>query len=126
MAALRASDSIKEMLLVGGSECLIAYSTYTVYYINMISEIRAILLLFLIMPLKSCLTIVEFDYLNTILDVKSIRSNATVSLRSKYNINRLKLFHFENDINSVLEYNNLRNYKYIFYVSRSSKLELYL
>lgn len=39
-----------------------------------------------------------------------MRSNAIVSLRFKYNINYLKLFHFENDISSNLEYNDLRNY----------------
>lgn len=72
------------------------------------SEIRAILLLFLILFLIFFLTITEFDYINIILIVKSMRSNATASLRSKYNINRLKLFYFEVDISSILRNKNNR------------------
>ena len=91
-----------------------------------LSEIRVISLLFLILSLKSFLTMIEFDYLNIILIVKSIESNAVVSLRFDHNINRLMSFHFEDDINSVLEYDDLRSRKYILYVSRPSKLELHL
>ncbi len=91
MAALRASDSTKEkMLLVGGSKCLIAYPTYTIYHINMIPEIRAILLLFLIMPLKSYPTMAELEYSNTILIVKPVGTDAAALLRSEHNANRLK------------------------------------
>ena len=102
------------------------YSIYTIYYINIIPEIRAILLLFLIIFLKFYLTIVEFNYLNIILIVKLVRPNAIVSLRSKYNTKRLISFYFENYINSIFEYNDLRSRKYILYVLRSSKLKLYL
>ena len=78
------------------------------------------------MFLKFYLTIIEFDYLNIILIVKSIESNAIVSLRFDYNINYLILFHFEDDISRILEYDDLRSRKYILYVLRSLKLELYL
>lgn len=110
----------------GGSKCLIAYPTYTIYHINMISEIRAILLSFLILSLKTCLIIVEFDYSNTILIVKSIEPDATASLRSDHNTNRLILFHFKDDISSISEYDDLRSRKYTLYISRPPKLELYL
>lgn len=91
-----------------------------------LSKLRVISLLFLILSLKFYLTMIEFDYLNTILIVKLIESNAIVSLRFDYNTNRLILFYFEDDVSSILEYNNLRSYISIFYVLRSSKLELYL
>ena len=68
----------------------------------------------------------KFDYLNTILIIKPVEPNTIVSLRSKYNTNHLKLFYFEDDISSVLGYDNLRSYKYTLYVSRSPELELYL
>ena len=68
----------------------------------------------------------EFDYLNIILIVKSIESNVIVSLRFDYNINRLILFHFEDDISRILEYDDLRSREYILYISRSPKLKLYL
>ena len=58
--------------------------------------------------------------------MKPIEIDTIVSLRSKYNINRLKLFHFENDINNILGYNDIRSYKYTFYVLRPLKLKLYL
>ena len=64
-------------------------------------KIRAILLLFLILFLISFPTIVEFDYINTILIVKPVGSDAIVSLRSKYNTNHLKLFYFEIGISSI-------------------------
>ena len=105
----------------GGSECLIAYPTYTIYHINMISEIRAILLSFVILSLKTCLMIIEFDYSNIILIVKSIESNAIASLRSDYNINRLISFHVEDGISSVLEYDDLKSRKYTLYILYSSK-----
>ena len=110
MAALRASDLTKEeTLLVGGSKCLIAYPTYTIYHINIIPKIRAILLSFLIMPLKSCPTMAELDYLNTILIVKPVGPDAAISLRSKQNANRLKSFHFEDGTSSVAEYDDTRS-----------------
>lgn len=119
MAALRASDSIKEeMLLVSGSKCLIAYPTYTIYHINMIPEIRAILLSFLIMPLKSYPTMAEFDYSNTILIVKPVETDTAASLRSEHNTNRLKSFHFEDGVSSVAEYDDTRSREYTPYVSR--------
>ena len=55
-------------------EVLIVYSIYIIYYINIISKIRVILLLFLIISLKFYLTIIEFDYSNIILIVKSLRN----------------------------------------------------
>lgn len=36
------------------------------------------------------------------------------------------LFYFKNDINNILEYNDLRSYKYILYISYFYKLNLYL
>ena len=124
---MRASDSTKEeILLVGGSKCLIAYPIYTIYYINIIPEIRVILLLFLIIPLKSYPKLAKFDYLNTILIVKPVGLDAIVSLRSKYNTNRLKLFYFEDGISSILGYDDLRSRKYTPYILRPLKLELYL
>ena len=102
------------------------YSIYIIYYINMISEIRAILLSFLIMSLKFCLTMAEFDYSNTILIVKSVESDATASLRSEYNTKRLISFHFENCVSSIFEYDDLRSRECILYVSRPPKLELHL
>ena len=92
----------------------------------MISEIRAILLSFLILSLKTCLIIIEFDYLNIILIMKSIELNATASLRSDYNINRLISFHFEDDVSSVSGYDDLRSREYTPYISRPLELELYL
>ena len=65
----------QEEMLVGGEEVLTAYPTYTIYHINMIPEIRAILPSFLIMSLKFCLTMAEFDYSNTILIVKPLRNS---------------------------------------------------
>ena len=58
--------------------------------------------------------------------MKSIKLNVIISLRFDYNINRLILFYFENDINRILKYNDLKNRKYILYVLCPSKLELYL
>ena len=55
-----------------------------------------------------------------------MRLNAIASLRFDHNINRLISFYFEDDISRVLEYNDLRSREYIFYVSRSPKLELHL
>ena len=80
----------------------------SIYHIYMLPEIRAILLSFLILSLKLCLTIVEFVYLNTILTMKSIGSDsdAAVSLRSKHNTKRLTSFHFEDDVSSDCKYND--------------------
>ena len=100
----------------------IMFPTYTIDHINMIPEIRAILLSFLIMPLKSYPTIAEFDYSNSILIVKPIGPDAKVSLYSKHNINYFKLIYFKDDINSVIEYDDIRSRKYILYVLRSSEL----
>ena len=69
---------------------------------------------------------VEFDYSNIILIVKPIRPDAIASLRSKQNINRLKSFHFEDGISSVLEYDDSRSREYTLYVSRPPELELHL
>ena len=74
------------------------------------------------MPLKSYPTTAKFDYSNTILVVKPVGSNAAVSLRSKHNINRLKLFYFENGIGSILGYDDLKSRKYTTYVLRPSEL----
>ncbi len=127
MAALRASDSTKEeMLLVGGSKCLIAYPTYTIYHINMIPEVRAILLSFVIMPLKSCPMMAEFDYSNTILIVKPVGPDAAASLRSGYNTNRLKSFYFKDGVSSVSGYDDPRSRECTPYVSRPPELELHL
>ena len=122
----RASDSTKEkMLLVGGSKCLIAYPTYTIYHINMIPEIRAILLSFLIMPLKSCPTMAEFECSNTILIVKPVGTDAAGLLRSEHNANRLKSFHFEDGVSSVADYDDTRSRECTPYVSRPPELELH-
>ena len=40
--------------------------------------------------------------------------NVIISLRFKYNINRFKLFHFENDVNSVIEYDDIKNRKLLY------------
>ena len=85
----------------GGSKYLIAYPTYTIYHINMMPEIRAILLLFLIPFLISFPTMAEFDYTNTILIVKPVGSDAAASLRSEHNTNRLKSFYFEVGVSSI-------------------------
>ena len=77
MAALQGFEFNQEEMLVDGSKCFIAYPTYTIYNINMIPEIRAILLSFLIMSLKFCLTMAEFDYSNTILIMKPVEPDAT-------------------------------------------------
>ena len=71
---------------MGGSKCLVTYPTYTIYHRNMIPEIRAIPLLFLILSLKSCLTMAEFDYSKTILIVKPM---------GPHNTERLISFHSE-------------------------------
>lgn len=68
----------------------------------------------------------EFDYSNTILIVKPIRPDTTASLRSKHNTNRLKSFHFEDGVSSVLGYDDLRSREYTPYISRPSKLKLHL
>lgn len=86
----------------------IMFPTYTIDHINMIPEIRAILLSFLIMPLKSCPTMAEFDYSNSIL-----------------NINYLKSIYFKNDVSNVTEYNNARSRECISYVSRPPELQLH-
>ena len=126
MAALWASDSTKEeMLLVGGEEVLTAYPTYTIYHINMIPEIRAILLSFL-MPLKSYPTMAEFDYSNTILIVKPVGPAATASLRSEHNTNRLKSFHFEDGVSRVSGYDDSRSRECTPYISRPPELQLHL
>ena len=110
----------------GGSKCLIAYPTYTIYHINMISEIRAILLSFLILSLKTCLMMAEFDYSNTILIVKPVGPDATASLRSDHNTNRLMLFHFEDGVSSVSGYDDSRSRECTPYVSRPPELQLHL
>ena len=115
----------EEMLLVCGEEVLIAYPTYTIYHINMTPEIRAILLSFLIMPLKSCPTMAEFDYSNTILIVKPVGPDAAASLRSKHNTNRLKSFHFEDGVSSIAEYDDTRSRECTPYVSRPPELQLH-
>ena len=76
--------------------------------------------------MKFYFIIIEFDYLNTIFIVKSMRLNITISLRFKYNIKYLILFYFKNCINSIFEYNDSRSRECIFYILRSSKLELHL
>lgn len=111
MAALRASDLTKRRWRFE-VPC-------TIYHINMIPKIGAILLSFFIMPLKSCPTMVEFGYSNTIFIVKPMGSDIVISLRSKHNINRLKLFHFEDDVNSVIDYDDKR---ISLYISRPPKL----
>ena len=80
---------------MGGSKCLVTYPTYTIYHINMIPEIRAIPLLFLILSLKSCLTMAEFDYSKTIFIVKPMGPDAAASLRSEHNTKHLISFHSE-------------------------------
>ena len=67
-----------------------------------------------------------FNYLNIILIIKLVGSNTVVSLRSEYNINRLKLFYFEDGISSVSGYNDLRSRECTLYILRPSELELYL
>ena len=76
MAALQGFEFNQEEMLVDGSKCFIAYPTYTIYNINMIPEIRAILLSFLIMSLKFCFTMAEPDYSKTILIVKPVGPDA--------------------------------------------------
>ena len=68
----------------------------------------------------------EFDYSNTILIVKSVGPDTAASLRSEHNINRLKSFHFEDGVSSVLGYDDSRSRECIPYVSRPSELELHL
>ena len=109
-----------------GSKCLTAYPTYTMYHINMISEIRAILLSFLILSLKTCLVMAEFDDSNTIIIVKPVGPGATVSLRSDHNTNRLMPFHFEDGVSSVSGYDDSRSRECIPYVSHPPKLQLHL
>ena len=58
--------------------------------------------------------------------MKSIKSNITILFRFDYNINYLISFYFENDINRVSKYDDLKNCEYIFYISRLSKFEFYL
>ena len=55
-----------------------------------------------------------------------MKSNAIILLRFDYNINYLISFHFEDDISNISEYNDSRSREYTLYVSRLSKLELYL
>ena len=92
----------------------------------MILEIRATLLLFLIMPLKSCPTTAEFDYSNTILVVKPVGSDTAASLRSEPNTNRLKSFHFEDGVSSVLGYDDSKSRECTTYVLRPPELQLHL
>ena len=82
ISLLRGFEFNQGEMLVGGSKCLITYPTYTIYHMNMIPEIRAIPVSFLILSLKSGLTMAEFDYLRTILIVK----------RSEHNTKRLISF----------------------------------
>ncbi len=103
-----------------------AYPIYTIYHINMIPEIRAILLSFLIMSLKFCLTMAEFDYSNTILIVKPVGPDATASLQSDHNTNRLMSFHFEDGVSRVSGYDDSRSRECTPYVSRPPELELHL
>ena len=103
-----------------------AYPIYTIYHINMIPEIRAILLSFLIMSLKFCLTMAEFDYSNTILIVKPVGPDAAALLRSEYNTKRLISFHFEDCVSSISGYDNSRSRECTPYVSRPPELELHL
>ena len=126
MTTLRGFEINQEDMLVGGSKCLIAYPTYTIYHINMIPEIRAILLSFLIMSLKLCLTMAEFDYSNTILIVKPVGPDAAASLRSEYNTKRLISFHFEDGVSSISGYDDSRSRECTPYVSRPPELELHL
>ncbi len=90
------------------------------------SEIRAILLSFLILSLKSCLMMAEFDYANTILIIKPVGPDAAASLRSEHNTNRLKSFHFEDGISSVADYDTTRSRECTPYVSRPPELQLHL
>ena len=103
-----------------------AYPTYTIYHINMIPEIKAILLSFLIMSLKFCLMMAKFDYSNTILIVKPVGPDASALLRSEYNTERLILFHFADCISSISGYNKSRSRECTPYVSRPPELELHL
>ena len=112
--------------LRGDASRRFAYPIYTIYRINIIPNIRVILLLFLIISLKSYPTMVEFVYSNTILIVKLVGPDAIVSLRSDYNTNRLMLFHFEDGVSNVLGYNDFRSRKCTSYVLRPPELELYL
>ena len=103
-----------------------AYPIYTIYHINMIPEVRAILLSFLIMSLKSCPTMAEFDYSNTILIVKPVGPDAIASLRSDHNTNRLMSFHFEDGVSSVSGYDDSRSRECTPCVSRPPELQLHL
>ena len=68
----------------------------------------------------------EFDYSNTILIVKPVGPDAAASLRSGYNTNRLKSFHFEDAISSIVEDDRTRSRESTPYVSRPPELELHL
>ena len=68
----------------------------------------------------------EFDYSNTILIVKPVGPDAAASLRSEYNTNRLKSFHFEDGISSVVEYDRTRSRECTPYVSRPPELQLHI
>lgn len=68
----------------------------------------------------------DFDYSDTILIVKPVGPDAAASLRSEYNTNRLKLFHFEDGISSVADYDTTRSRECTPYISRPPELQLHL
>ena len=68
----------------------------------------------------------EFDYSNTILIVKPVGPDAAASLRSEQNTNRLKSFHFEDFISSIVEDDDSRSRECTPYVSRPPELQLHL
>ncbi len=69
----------------------------------------------------------EFNYSNTILIVKPVGPDAAASLMSEHNVNRLKSFHFEQDVNSIADRSkNKRSRECTPHVSRPSELHLHL